>query len=62
MLFKIFYVQWYDSNPHDWATQVKLDLDELRLPTDLDTIGMKTTFSWKILLKEKSDNMKSKSY
>ena len=53
MLSKFFYVQWYDSHPHDWTTQVKIDLLDLSLPNDLDEIRKKTTFSWKSLVRRK---------
>ena len=53
MLSKFFYVQWYDSHPHDWTTQVKMDLLDLSLPNDLDEIRKKTTFSWKSLVRRK---------
>ena len=53
MLSKFFYCQWYDSNQHDWSTQVKMDLQELCLPNDLDIIEKKTTLSWKNLVKRK---------
>ena len=53
MLSRFFYCQWYNSNPQDWTTQVKLDLQELNLPNDLDIIETKTKFSWKNLVKRK---------
>ena len=53
MLSRFFYVQWYDCNPHDWTTQVKLDLQDLSLPDDLENIGEKTTFGWKTLVRRK---------
>ena len=53
MLSKFFYCQWYDNKPHDWTTQVKVDLEELNLPNDLNNIEKKTTISWKNLVKRK---------
>ena len=51
MLSRFFYCQWYDENPHDWTAQVKLDLEELRLPNDLDVIEKKSKYAWKNLVK-----------
>ena len=53
MLSRFFYCQWYNSNPQDWTTQVKLDLQELGLPNDLEMIEKKTKLTWKNLVKRK---------
>ena len=35
ILPRFFYCQWLDSNQHDWTRQVKQDLIDLNLPTEL---------------------------
>ena len=54
MLSKFFYCQWYEGAKDDWTTQVKSDLAELGLPSNLATIRSKSTFSWKNLVKKKA--------
>ena len=52
MLSKFFYCQWYNGAKDDWTTQVKLDLAELGLPSNLETLKSKSTLSWKNLVKK----------
>ena len=53
MLSKIFYCQLYGKNPHDWSEQVKKDLVDLNLTTNLQKIESMSQFSWKNLAKRK---------
>ena len=52
MLSKIFHCQWLVNNQQDWTRQVKKDLEDFNLPTDLDYISKKSVFSWKNLVKK----------
>ena len=54
MLSNFFYCQWYNGAKDDWTTQVKLDLAELGLPSNLETLKRKSTLSWKNLVKKKA--------
>ena len=49
ILSRFFHCQWLESNQHDWTNQVRIDLEELDLPVDLDVIEKKSIFSWKNL-------------
>ena len=53
MLSRFFYCQWYDSNQYDWTRQVRQDLEDLNLPTELEIIEKRSAFSWKNLVKRK---------
>ena len=53
MLSKFFYCQLYDKNPNDWSEQVKKDLVDLNLTTNLQEIESMSQFSWKNLVKKK---------
>lgn len=52
MLSRFFHCQWLSENQFDWTKQVKMDLADLNLPTDLEIIKRKTEFSWKTLVKK----------
>ena len=54
MLSRFFYCQWLNSSQHDWTQQVKVDLEDLGLPADLDFIEKKSVFSWKNCVKKKA--------
>ena len=60
MLAKFFHCQWLDRNRHDWATQIRTDLEDFCLPVDLDLIKIKSEFSWKKLVKKKSKEFEFK--
>ena len=53
MLSNIFYCQLYDKNPNDWSEQVKKDLVELNLTTNLKNIENMSQFRWKNMVKKK---------
>ena len=53
MLSKKFYCQLYDKNPNDWSEQVKKDLVELNLTTNLKNIENMSQFRWKNMVKKK---------
>jgi hypothetical protein len=54
MLSRFFHCQWLESNQHDWTNQVRIDLEELDLPVDLEEIEKKSIFSWKNLIKKRA--------
>jgi hypothetical protein len=55
MLHKFFSTQWkYPTNKQDWTEQVKMDLEEFKIPVDLDFIKAKSTNSFKTLVKIKA--------
>ena len=54
MLNSFFMAQWKYPTTNDWTEQVKTDLTDFGLPTDLDLIKAKSTFSFNALVKRKS--------
>ena len=54
MLSRFFNCQWLDEGQLDWTKQVKLDLADFNLPTNLEIIRKKSTFSWKTLVKKRA--------
>ena len=52
MLSRFFNCQWLDEGQLDWTKQVKLDLADFNLPTNLEIIKKKSTFRWKTLVKK----------
>ena len=54
MLSRFFHCQWLNSNQHDWTKQVRVDLEDLDLPADLDLIGGKPVFSWKNVVQKEA--------
>ena len=54
MLSRVFYCQWMDKNEHDWTEQVKADLEEFKLPNDLNYIEKKSVFSWKNIVRKRA--------
>ena len=54
MLSKFFHCQWLKGNKHDWTEQIKTDLDDLGLPSDLGIIKSKSVLSWKNIVKKKT--------
>jgi hypothetical protein len=57
MLSRFFHCQWLESNQHDWTNQVRIDLEEMDLPVDLEEIEKKSIFSWKNLVKKKAKEL-----
>ena len=53
MLSRFFHCQWLNINQHDWTKQIRVDLEDLDIPADLDLIGGKSVFSWKNVVKKK---------
>ena len=51
MLSKFFYAQWNSEAKNDWTVQIRRDLDDFRIPLDLDYIRSKSEFSFKNLVK-----------
>ena len=54
MLSRFVYCQWWDGSKLDWTTQVKSDLEDFNLPSDLEYIQKKSNFSWKNLVKKQA--------
>ena len=54
MLSRFFHCQWLDSCNYDWTRQVKEDLADFGLTSDLAAIKDKSVFSWKTLVKKKA--------
>ena len=55
MLSKFFYAQWTREVKNDWTTQVRLDLNDLGIPEDLEFIRGKSNASFKRLVKVKAE-------
>ena len=53
MLSKFFHCQWLDSCQYDWTRQVRQDLQNFNLPVDIVSLGKRSEFSWKTLVKGK---------
>ena len=47
MLSQFFNCQWLEESNFDWTRQVKMDLADSNLHTDLNWIRKKSVFSWK---------------
>ena len=60
MLSKFFHCQWLKGNKHDWTEQIKSDLDDLGLPSDLGMIKSKPVLSWKNIVKKKTKDYEFK--
>ena len=54
MLSQFFHVQLNSEVKNDWTTQVKRDLDDFDIPFDLEFIKSKSEYSFKKLVKVKS--------
>ena len=54
MLSQFFNCQWLEESKFDWTRQVKMDLADFNLPTDLGWIMKKSVFSWKKLVKKRA--------
>ena len=52
MLARFFRYQWGTAQEYDWCHQVRKDLNDLNLPTDLCLITLKSELSWKTLVKK----------
>ena len=54
MLFKVFTVQWHFPSKGDWVLQVKTDLEDFELPSDLETIRNFSKTRFKNVVKSKA--------
>ena len=54
MLSRFFWCQWLQNRKHDWTSQVRCDLIDFGLTTDLAEIQKKSKLSWKNLVKRKA--------
>ena len=54
MLSRFFWCQWWENDKYDWTFQVRQDLVDFDLPSDLDVIASKSTISWKQLVKKQA--------
>ena len=53
MLYRFFVAQWKQTCKHDWTKQVKLDLLDLGITDNLQSIKEKSKLSFKSLVKTK---------
>ena len=53
MLYKVFKVQWLYPCKGDWTTQIKIDLNDLNLPGDLETLEGYSKAKFKNLVKSR---------
>ena len=56
MLSKFFFAQWENSGTKDWTLEVRKNLIELGLPTDLDLIKKMSKNALKKLVKKHAKN------
>ena len=54
MLSQFFNCQWPEESNFDSIRQLKMDLADFNLPTDLNWIRKKSVFSWKKLVKKRA--------
>ena len=54
MLSRFFKCQWYNPNQNDWSKQIRKDLEDFKIPIDLQKVSEKTSISWKNFVKKKA--------
>ena len=60
MLSQFFWFQWFENCKYDWTYQVKQDLIDFGLPTDVEIIGRKSKLSWKNVVRKKAKEFELK--
>ena len=53
MISKVFLAQWRWPLKHDWTEQIKDDIAEFGIPSNLDQIKTMSKYKFKLLLKRK---------
>ena len=61
MLSRFFHCQWLDEAQLDWTKQVKIDLADFNLQTNLECIRKKSAFGWKNLVKKRAKEFELRS-
>ena len=54
MLYTFFMTQWHNETPGDWTQQIKIDLEDLKIPCDFEFIKSKSSCSFKSMVKIKA--------
>ena len=54
MLYKLFITQWNHCTAGDWTRQVKKDLDDFEISSDLNEIKSKSKYSFKKLVQSRA--------
>ena len=62
MIHRFFIAQWKYPCRHDWTEQVKADLSDFNMPSDLESLKSKSKSSFKRLVKKKANEFAFKSY
>ena len=60
MLSQFFWFQWFENCRYDWTYQVRQDLIDFGLPTDVEIIGMRSKLSWKNVVRKKAKEFELK--
>ena len=54
MLYTFFITQWHNETPGDWTQQIRIDLEDLKIPCDFEFLKSKSDFSFKAMVKIKA--------